>query len=543
MGTTQYKQVSEEQAYTHAITAAKASGSAADYWVARGAYADWLVDHGRADEAESIHNELALEQRRGQLAAATNDSLWPRPDELEDVSDEQREIAASILTRPVVVLAGSAGTGKTTVASSIARAVGRKYGVADIAACAPFGKASVRLTQVLRSRHVHAEARTVHQMLEIGRNGRDGSGWGFQRNEDHPLDQRFVLLDEASTLETSLAASLFQAIRSGGHILLSGDPYQLAPVGHGAVLRDLMMSGAVPCGELRTVHRQQGRDNMILDAATAIRDNREFATCKQIDIEAGQNFRHLEIRDPDVAINTLVTVLRGFGTGRLGIDPIRDVQVMTATNEKGEPSRTAVNKRLQTELNPGRLPSRRHPFKAGDKIICRRNAGYNSTFAEPGARVGNGLVYVANGEIGRVTMAESNQFAARFEAPGRGIIVRLRGGRDGRDEEEDSDEDDGGKADKDEDVQAGGAKNFQLAYATTVHAMIGSEVPCAIYMVDSSPSGKRVSDRASVYTAITRAKRLCISMGSMESMRQYCVAANIDRRKTFLAEDLRGGTR
>ena len=310
--------------------------------------------------------------------------MWPRADELEDVSEHQREAARYIFTQPVAVLAGSAGTGKTHLAAAIVKAIVKRNGLFSTRLVCPTGKASVRLTQAMNSRQIRLRASTIHQALEIGRAGYDGSGWNFQRDADNSLGEQFIGCDEASMVPTDLAASLLSACAAGTHILFVGDPYQLPPVGHGAFLRDMMMSGVIPCFELREIHRQKGKDNLIIEAATAIRDGQEFRTCDKFDEDTGQNFRHIEIRDPELAIDTLVKVLLAF-RDKGKFDPVWDCQVMCATNEKGPYNRRDLNYRLQAELNPTGQRSKKHHFRVGDKCICRENRMYRSAFDEPGA--------------------------------------------------------------------------------------------------------------------------------------------------------------
>lgn len=109
---------------------------------------------------------------------------------------------------------GGPGTGKTHSLSFVLREVIEQHGVFSVAVCAPTGKAAVRATESLAARGVPIRATTIHQLLEIGRNGHDGSGWGFQRNRGNPLEQRFVIVDESSMIDTNLMADLLDACAS-----------------------------------------------------------------------------------------------------------------------------------------------------------------------------------------------------------------------------------------------------------------------------------------------------------------------------------------
>jgi exodeoxyribonuclease V alpha subunit len=108
-------------------------------------------------------------------------------------------------------------------------------------------------------------ATTIHKLLGV-RAG--GDGWKFSFDEDSPLPYKFVVVDETSMLDTSLAASLLRACGPGTHLLLVGDVNQLPPVGHGAPLRDLL-DGGVPTARLREIRRNSG---LIVETCARIKD-------------------------------------------------------------------------------------------------------------------------------------------------------------------------------------------------------------------------------------------------------------------------------
>lgn len=122
---------------------------------------------------------------------------------------------ANALRSPVGVFIGGPGSGKTFTLSFLLREITRRWGTSSVVVCAPTGKAAVRATQSLQARGLDLRASTIHQTLEIGRNGHDGAGWGFQRNQDNPLDATFVIVDESSMIDTQLMASLLDACSAG----------------------------------------------------------------------------------------------------------------------------------------------------------------------------------------------------------------------------------------------------------------------------------------------------------------------------------------
>src|SRR5262249_19287872 len=159
----------------------------------------------------------------------------------------------------------------------------------------------------------------------------------------------FIIVDETSMLDTDLAAALLTACSPGTHILFVGDPYQLPPVGHGAPLRDMIAAG-MPTGELTEIRRNAG---LIVHACAAIKDGRHFAVADRFDPAAGANLRHIEAESPRAAVDWCKQILRRFrDADPRRFDPVWDVQVLVAVNQRSLVSRTELNRELQGELNP-----------------------------------------------------------------------------------------------------------------------------------------------------------------------------------------------
>jgi RecD/TraA family predicted helicase len=346
-----------------------------DEAIALGIRAGWLAvreDSGKGwiTEADKARNESELAARVRRLRKWP-DVGWPALDELDpQLSAHQREQLARVLGSPVGLLTGTPGTGKTFSAAAVIRATVARHGRGSVAVAAPTGKAAVRITATMRRHGIDLDATTIHRLLEIGRSGHDGRGWGFQRNADNPLPQRFLVIDEVSMLDTDLAAALFAATEVNTHVLLVGDPYQLPPVGHGAPFRDLIAAG-VPTAELTEIRRNAG---LIVKACARIKDGRPFETSERFDVEAGLNLRHLEADTPEQAVELLRTVLERFKASG-SFDPVWGVQVLTPLNEKSRVSRVELNKLLQGWLNPPTETDRpsEQAFRVNDRIICLRN--------------------------------------------------------------------------------------------------------------------------------------------------------------------------
>lgn len=474
-------------------------------------YADWLEDEGQIAEAARRRQYVARKLPPG--------LLWPAPRLVAGITAHQRERLAEALRGPVGVLAGSPGTGKTFVLAELVKAIPTRrrdgYHV-SVALCAPTGKAAVRISEAMARAGWALQATTIHQLLGIGRNGHDGQGWDFRHNEGNPLGYQYVIVDEASMLDTTLADCLFRALRPGAHVLLVGDPDQLPPVGHGAVLRDLIRAG-LPCGRLTEIQRNAGA---IVEGCAAIREGRKFRVARTPAERDADNLWLTEAKTPQDQVAKLLELLTAMG--ELGINLTQDLQVLVATNKGSPVSRLEVNRLLQDRLNqrdpactPGDLV-----YRINDKVICLRNHLAGSADAR-------GQCWLANGEIGTVTAIEGRAVMATFPAPDREVLVpapRPKGEGDGRSEEV---------------GRGGGGTDFDLAYAITAHKSQGSEWPVVVVLVDPSYKAKLICTREWIYTAISRAKKLCVLIGQEGILRVQCRRTALDNRKTFLSELLR----
>jgi exodeoxyribonuclease V alpha subunit len=459
---------------------------------------------------------------------------WPSASKLhDDLSAHQRAACAEILTGPlagpVAVLTGSPGTGKTFCVGAIVDAVARQYGESLISCSAPTGKAAVRLqASIRRASRAKVKATTMHQLLEIGQNGHVDGNWGFQRNASNPLEQQFFFIDEMSMGDTDLTAAFLSACPTGAHILFIGDTEQLPPVGHGAPLRDLIAAG-VPCAELTEIRRNAG---MIVHACAAIKAGREWEIADVYDAENGKNLRHIEAASPASVASALEAILARFRETQK-FDPTWGVQVICGTNKV----RKALNKQLQTLLNPqgdgGGDRGWKHPFRLKDKVICLRNHWAES------AKWKQQTFYVANGEIGCV-----------LDAAEKSMVVDMVGGRPplripiGKIQQRDADDD---QAAGNGEEEAGGSSggdgcHFTLAYCVTGHKMQGSESPCCIVLIEEGPGVQRVCNKCWLYTSLSRASQLCITVGREGVMRQMAKREAITLRRTFLKELLIGAT-
>jgi exodeoxyribonuclease V alpha subunit len=341
--------------------------------------------------------------------------MWPHPDELDGLSDHQRE-QYQLATRGVIaILSGSPGCGKTFVAAAVIKAIMRLYPQALVKAAGPTGKSAVRLTESLEKCGVSLTATTVHSLLGVKSN--DDDGFGFQHNSTNPLELKFLLIDEFSMCDVPLVASLLEARPMGGHYLILGDPNQLAPVGHGAPLRDMLRCpDSIPSGTLSEIRRNSGRG---VQVCAAIRDKKPWTCSPKLDIENGENLLLVDAANPAAQIEALERLIRSFRDkprGERKYDPIWDVQVICAVNKKGELSRKILNELLQRLLNPDGATIEKCPFRIRDKIVNTRNGLLKSAdpYADAAVCDQDGKVYVANGEQAEVINVEPGVITAKL---------------------------------------------------------------------------------------------------------------------------------
>ena len=256
----------------------------------------------------------------------------------------------------MLVITGGPGVGKTTLVNSILKVVAAKR--LELALCAPTGRAAKRLCE-----STGLEAKTIHRLLET--NSKTG---GFKRNEEHPLDCNLLVVDEASMVDVPLMRALFKALPDEAALLLVGDADQLPSVGPG--------TGA--CRHHRLRHRPGGAPDRGFPASRAEPDHRQRAPDQSggrmpvLEAKEGSDFFFVDAADPEEGVSAkLLTVVAERISGRFGLDPIRDVQVLCPMN-RGALGARSLNIALQAALNPpGDLRVERFgwTFCPGDKVM------------------------------------------------------------------------------------------------------------------------------------------------------------------------------
>ncbi|WP_026057843.1 SF1B family DNA helicase RecD2 [Streptomyces sp. SS] len=399
------------------------------------------------------------------------------------LAPEQEEAVRLALTRKVAVLTGGPGCGKSFTVRSIVELARAKK--AKVVLAAPTGRAAKRLAEL-----TGAEASTVHRLLEL-KPGGDAAYDG-----DRPLDADLVVVDEASMLDLLLANKLVKAVAPGAHLLLVGDVDQLPSVGAGEVLGDLLAPGSpVPAVRLTRIFRQAQQSGVVTNA------HRINAGTPPLTQGLPDFFLFVEEETEDAA-RVAVDVAARRIPAKFGLDPRRDVQVL-APMHRGPAGAGSLNGLLQQAITPARpdLAEKRfggRVFRVGDKVTQIRN-NY-----EKGA---NG---VFNGTVGVVTELDTVE---------QRLTVR-------------TDEDEEVPYDFDE------LDELAHAYAVTIHRSQGSEYPAVVIPV--TMSAWMMLQRNLLYTAVTRARKLVVLVGSRRAIAQAVRTVSAGRRFTALAHRLTG---
>jgi len=440
----------------------------------------------------------AVEQRVARdLARLLNCGAYERDEALEAIrvaeaqmhitlDPSQREAAVNALTHAVSVITGGPGTGKSTTQKVIVQALSNFQ--RDIALVAPTGRAAKRLAEVSGR-----EASTCHRLLRV----QEGA---FVHDAQNQFPHNWLIVDEFSMVDIDLACSFIQAIASGSGLTIVGDVDQLPSVGAGQVLRDLIESGVIPTSRLEVVHRQ-GNDSAIVTAAHRVNNG---LTPLPAEVRTAKGFKVMPIEEPEEILGKVISLLKDVLPAR-GVDPLRDVHVMTPMRPR-EIGVDKLNEAIKAALNPAveddpdSVTIGKTTYTVGDRIMQQRNDYSKGIF---------------NGEVGFVCHVghrpdEENGKPLPF------IVVEYPEAKATY-----------GKSD---------IEDIELAYATTVHKSQGCEAPVVIFAAHRSQMF--MLRRNLFYTAITRAKQLCVVIGADECIERAAATIDLDRRYTGLAKRL-----
>ncbi len=399
-----------------------------------------------------------------------------------EFAELQKEAIITAVNRGVLILTGGPGTGKTTTLNGIINMFEKDF--LDIALCAPTGRAAQRMTET-----TGRTATTIHRLLEV--EWGEGDKPVFKRNLRNPLDCQAIIVDEMSMVDIFLFSSLLDALPFGCRLIMVGDSDQLPSVSPGNVLKDLIESGLIPVVQLKEIFRQSMESNIVKNAHAIVNGEKIETDNKEGD------FYLLQRNFPLDAVRTI----KELSTTRLPnayfFDPATQIQVL-CPSKKGDTGTFNLNVVLQEAINPPSSDKKEYNtgyrlFREGDKVMQTRN-NYNIHW-ESIDDEGDGIF---NGDIGFIESIDMRRDA---------VIIDFAGKRATYSKEQ--------------------LQEIELAYAVTVHKSQGSEFDAVIMPVISV--NNRLCYRNLLYTAVTRAKKLLILVGTTG-----CLNSMIENNKTQL---------
>jgi exodeoxyribonuclease V alpha subunit len=399
--------------------------------------------------------EKGVAERLQTLAGATSQekTLNHSLFPVDNLSSEQQAAVNMALTHPLSILTGGPGTGKTTCLKALITTIADQR--KRFALASPTGRAAKRLSEATGH-----PASTIHRLLEYS------PVEGFKYNETNPLDLDFLVVDEASMLDLLLMNHLLKAVRPGTHVLFVGDVDQLPSVGAGDVLRNMINSGVALVTRLNSIFRQAA-DSKIITNAHLINQGKFPVFSK----ESGDFFL-FPAEDATAAADWIVDIVSERVPQKFGFDAVRDIQVLSPIY-RGPAGVVALNERLQEKLNPptnNKLERKLYGtiFRLGDKVMQTQNNYDKDVF---------------NGDIGFITAIDVVEQT---------LVIYF----DGRSASYDWSD----------------ADQLTLAYVISIHKAQGSEFPVVVMPIVTQHY--TMLQRNLFYTAITRAKKLCVLAGS-----------------------------
>lgn len=421
--------------------------------------------------------------RMSTLAQTIDDIEYENDIKYEDL---QRMAIATAANKGLLILTGGPGTGKTTAIKGIIKVFEKQQ--LDIALAAPTGRAAKRMTEL-----TGREAKTIHRLLEVEWDEDDKPV--FRRDTKNPLDCNALILDELSMVDISLFASLLDALPLGCRLILVGDSDQLPPVGAGNVLHDLIKAEVIPVIELNKVFRQAMESKIVSNAHKIVRG--EMPDLKN----DNKDFFHMERQSTFLASQTVAELCAVRLKKAYNWDPLSDIQVI-CPSKKGETGTVNLNKILQSVLNPE--ADNKHEvivagqlFREGDKVMQTKN-NYNIEWESEDEK-GNGIF---NGDIGILEKINIQNGLVTINFDGRVAEIATEN-----------------------------LSELDLSYAITVHKSQGSEFKAVVMPVIGVVP--ELSYRNLLYTAVTRAKDMLITVGSADLV--YKMTQNDKKSKRYSA--------
>ena len=414
-----------------------------------------------------------------------------------ELDDLQRKAVIETQNNGITIITGGPGTGKTTTINAIIQmfeADGLKVSLA-----APTGRAAKRMNEATGH-----EAKTIHRLLEISggaseETGRDEIDAKFGRNEQNPLETDVIIVDEMSMVDTFLVHALLKAITIGTRVVFVGDINQLASVGPGNVLRDIIESEQFSVVRLTKVFRQAGESGIVTNA-------HKINKGEQVTLDNSMgDFLYIERENAQMALNATIGLMMSKLPQYVEAKPM-DIQVLTPMRG-GILGVNSLNEQLQKYINPQDENKREREiagiiFREGDKVMQIKN-NYQLEWEQrsEGGRIYDSGTGIFNGDMGIITTINNttNTMEVVFDDD-RYVIYDSKQ-----------------------------AEELELAYAITIHKSQGSEYPAVIMPLVSGVS--MLMTRNLLYTGVTRAKKCVCIVGRKETF--SAMIANEDQHRRY----------
>ncbi len=410
------------------------------------------------------------------LKILARQTLPPGQPDFEGLAGDQKEALAKAVSSGVFILTGAPGTGKTFTIKRIISS----FPETRVALAAPTGKAAKRVYE--QSGRL---ALTIHKLLEPQK---VGGGFVFTRDAENPIEADLIVLDEVSMVDTPLMARFLEAVAPRTRLILVGDTYQLPSVGPGNILKDLIASGVIPSTELTIIKRQD--EGLIIRNCHRIKNGQDI----ELGNSTARDFFFLKREDEEALQETILDLVSRRFPESYKADPLKEVQLITPLREKTALSCKALNDLFQQRLNPNpKIDGVR--FKVGDKVIQTKNE-YD--------------LDIINGDIGYIRDIDARErtITVAFENPERVVQVPLH------------------------------RNDLELAYAITCHRFQGSEARIIVVPIHRS-FGPLIMQRQWLYTAVSRAREVCVLVGQREEIPKIIQRNAPQRRHTRLQKLVR----
>jgi len=379
------------------------------------------------------------------------------------LTDEQRTAIIRAVMDNVTVITGSPGTGKTSTISAIIYIFDQLE--MSIALAAPTGRAAKRMQETS-----NMEASTIHRLLGFG----SGGDFKFQYDKDNKYDIDVIVVDEVSMIDVMLMNSLLNALKSNTKLILVGDKDQLQSVSAGNVLDDVIKSGKVNTVELRQIFRQ-GKGSLLVKNAQIINAGHSKKSTHPLTGGKAWGTEDFYITKK-VSKQTVLDLVRTHIPNNYGIK-MDDTLILTPMRKKyGDLNCTVLNEELQNLVNPKgiKLDIPFLDFRVGDKVMQTRN-DYNKD--------------IFNGDIGYITSMDPPRkgHEGSFKVIFYGTEITF---------------------------EYMEAKALVHAWCSTIHKAQGSQAEAVVVVLPDTFISRRMLTRNLLYTAITRAKKVCVLVSS-----------------------------